>query len=60
MGLKYTAAELRKKVKAELEELIEEEGLELEDDAGVGDMRAALLEVEEPEDDELDDDELDD
>lgn len=58
MGLKYTAAELRKKVKAELEELIEEEGLELEDGAGVGDMRAALLEVEEPEDDELDDDEV--
>jgi hypothetical protein len=59
---KYTAAELRKKIKAELEELIEAEGLELEEGAGVGDMRAALLEVEESEDtdDELDDDEVDD
>lgn len=58
---KYTAAELRKRIKSELEKLIEEEGLELEEGAGVGDMRAALLEVEESEDtDELDDDELDD
>lgn len=62
MGLKFTAAELRKKNKPELLELVEEEGLELEEGAGVGDIRAALLEVEESEaDDELDDDEeLDD
>lgn len=57
---KYTAAELRKKVKSELEKLAEEEGLELEEDATVGDIRAALLDIEESEDDELDDDELDD
>lgn len=58
---KYTAAELRKKNKAELLELIEAENLDLEEGAGVGDIRAALLEVEI--DDEVDDevdDELDD
>lgn len=54
---KYTATELRKKVKTELEKLAEDEGLDLDDDATVGDYRAALLEIEE---DELDDDELDD
>jgi len=59
MGLKYTATELRKKVKAELEELAEAEGLELDEDATVGDYRAALLEVEDNDDDEVDD-EVDD
>jgi hypothetical protein len=60
MGLKYTATELKKKDRKELEKLIDEEGLELDEDANIGDLRAALLEVEEPEDDEVEDDELDD
>lgn len=59
MGLKYTATELKKKDRKELEKLIDEEGLEVDEDANIGDLRAALLEVEEPEDDEVDD-ELDD
>lgn len=61
MGSKYTAAELRKKIKAELLELVETEGIELEEGDGVGDIRAKLLEIEVSEDeDELDDDEVDD
>lgn len=56
---KYTQAELKKKVKAELVTMLDEEGLEADDDWTVGDYRAALLEVEAADEDEADD-ELDD
>ena len=57
MGL-YTKAQLAKKVKAELLEMVEEHSIELDEDATVGDIRQALLDIEEPEDEveEEDDD----
>lgn len=49
MGL-YTKAQLAKKVKSELLEMAEGHSIELDEDATVGDIREALLEIEEPED----------
>lgn len=59
MGM-YTKAELSKKTKADLLELIEEHDLEVDEDATKSDLVEALLEVPEPDEDEVEDDELDD
>ena len=57
---KFTKSELAKKTVADLKELLEEEGLEADDDWKKADYVNALLEVEVDEDDEEDDEELDD
>lgn len=60
MGL-FTKAELAKKNKAELDQLIEDHSIEIDEDATVADKRAALLDLEAPEvEEEEDDEELDD
>lgn len=57
MGL-YTKAELSKKVKAELLKLAESHSIEIDEDATVGDIREALLDIEEPEEVEEEDDDI--
>lgn len=59
---KYTKTELTKKTVAELETLLDEEGLEADDDWKKADYVSALLELEVDEDEEDDeiDDEIDD